>query len=95
MQPKIYWLVLEGEQPELCFNDPGRDADLVVTVDEQVFGGVILGRVDFSSAVHDGDIRLDGPADLVRAFPTWLGVSRFARYAADPGRLNEAARAAV
>ena len=23
--PKIYWLILGGEQPELCFNDPGRD----------------------------------------------------------------------
>ena len=23
--PKIYWLVLGGEQPELCYYDPGRD----------------------------------------------------------------------
>jgi len=81
IQPKIYWLVIEGEQPELCYNDPGRDAALVVTVNEQVFGGVLLGRTNFADAVRAGDIRLDGPPDLVRAFPTWLGVSRFAKYA--------------
>src|SRR5439155_26946878 len=34
-EPKIYWLVLDGDQPELCFNDPGRDVDLVVTANEQ------------------------------------------------------------
>ena len=82
-EPKIYWLVMEGEHPELCFNDPGRDSDLVVTVDEEVFGGVVLGRVAFADAVESGAIRLDGPPDLVRGFPTWIGVSRFARYGAD------------
>jgi DNA-binding HxlR family transcriptional regulator len=84
VQPKIYWLILDGDQPELCFNDPGREVELVVTVDEQVFGSVLLGRTDFSAAVGHGDIRLDGSPDLVRAFPTWLGVTRFAKYALAP-----------
>jgi DNA-binding HxlR family transcriptional regulator len=80
-QPKIYWLVIDGPEPELCYNDPGRDSDLVVRLDEQVFGNVVLGRARFADAVERGSIRLDGPPDLVRAFPTWLGVTRFARYA--------------
>ena len=79
--PKIYWLVLGGEQPELCFYDPGRDAELVVTADEQALGGVLLGRLPFAEAVGRGDIRFDGPPALVRAFPTWLGLTRFAKYA--------------
>jgi DNA-binding HxlR family transcriptional regulator len=80
-QPKIYWLVIDGPEPELCYNDPGRDSDLVVRLDEQAFGNVVLGRARFADAVESGYIRLDGPPDLVRAFPTWLGVTRFARYA--------------
>jgi DNA-binding HxlR family transcriptional regulator len=80
-QPKIYWLVIDGPEPELCYNDPGRDSDLVVHLDEQAFGNVVLGRARFADAVERGSIRLDGPPDLVRAFPTWLGVTRFARYA--------------
>jgi DNA-binding HxlR family transcriptional regulator len=81
VHPKIYWLVLDHEQPELCFNDPGRDVGLVVTVDEVVFGSVLLGRTEFGDAVRDGDIRLDGPPELVGAFPSWLGMTRFAKYA--------------
>ena len=81
-QPKIYWLVFDGDQPELCYYDPGREVELVVTLDEQVFGGVLLGRADLSEALSNGDIRLDGSPELIRAFPSWLGVTRFAKYAA-------------
>jgi DNA-binding HxlR family transcriptional regulator len=79
--PKIYWLVLDGPEPELCYYDPGRDVDLVVTVDERAFGAVLMGRARFADAVKRGQIRLDGPPDLVRGFPRWLGPSHFARYA--------------
>ena len=30
-------------------------------------------------------IRFDGPPALVRAFPTWLGLTRFAKYALPAG----------
>jgi DNA-binding HxlR family transcriptional regulator len=79
--PKLYWLVIDGPHPELCYNDPGRDIDLVVRLEERAFGGVILGRLGFDDAVRSGAIELDGPPDLVRAFPTWLGMTRYARYA--------------
>lgn len=94
-EPRIYWLVVDGEHPELCFNDPGRDVDLVVTADEQVFGAVLLGRAAFVDAVSQGDIRLDGPRDLVRGFPTWLGVSRFAKYAPPASAVAERFAAVV
>ena len=79
--PKIYWLVLDGDDPELCYNDPGRLVDLVVTVDERAFGDVLLGRAPFAGAVARGEIRLDGPPDLVRGFPAWMGATRFAKHA--------------
>jgi hypothetical protein len=83
--PKIYWLVMDGPEPELCYFDPGRETDLLVRVDERVFGNVVLGRLAFGDAVDQGAIQLDGPPDLVRAFPTWLGVTRFAKYALPGG----------
>ncbi|MDQ6794175.1 MAG: hypothetical protein M3067_05040 [Chloroflexota bacterium] len=70
-------------------------AGLAVTVDERVFGGVLLGRGNFADAVDHGDIRLEGTPALVRAFPTWLGVSRFAKYAANGLRASERTAAAV
>jgi DNA-binding HxlR family transcriptional regulator len=89
--PKIYWLVLGGEQPELCYYDPGRDAELIVTADERALGGVLLGRLQLAAAVGRGDIRFDGPPALVRAFPTWLGLTRFAKYALSTGGVRAAA----
>jgi DNA-binding HxlR family transcriptional regulator len=92
--PKIYWLVLDGDDPELCYNDPGREIDLVVTLDEQAFGQVLMGRAAYDDAVADGKIRLDGSPELVRGFPRWLGESRFARHArplaAAPAALSRA-----
>ena len=82
-QPKVYWLVLKGQHSELCFNDPGRDVDLLVTSDERTLGAVLLGRATFADAVRAGKIVLDGPSRLVRDFPNWLGVTRYARYATD------------
>lgn len=78
---KMYWLVIDGPQPELCYYDPGRESDLVVRVDERAFGNVILGRARLADAIGDGAVRLEGRPDLVRSFPSWLGQTRFARYA--------------
>jgi DNA-binding HxlR family transcriptional regulator len=85
--PKIYWLVIDGPKPELCYYDPGRETDLLVRLDERIFGNVVLGRMRFADAVDQGAIQLDGPPDLVRAFPSWLGMTRFARYALPAGSL--------
>jgi DNA-binding HxlR family transcriptional regulator len=84
IDPKTYWLVTGGEQPELCYFDPGRESDLVVKVDEREFGNVLLGRARYEDAVMAGKIELDGPPQLVHAFPTWLYPTRFAQYARVP-----------
>jgi len=40
---------------------------------------VWMGDVPMAAAIHAGSIRLEGPPSLVRAFPTWLRLSSFAR----------------
>jgi hypothetical protein len=77
---KIYWLVLDGPQPEVCYDDPGRIVDLVVAVDEHAFGEVLIGRASFDGAVEAGAIRLDGAPELVHAFAGWLWPSHFSKY---------------
>jgi DNA-binding HxlR family transcriptional regulator len=83
-EPKMYWLVIDGPQPELCYYDPGRESDLVVRLDERVFGNVLLGRTRMADAIGDGSVRLDGAPNLVRAFPGWIGRTRYAKYALPP-----------
>ena len=73
-----YWLVMDHRDTELCIKDPGFEPDLVVTTTARAVTEVHMGR-SIDEARRAGDWRMEGPADLVRAFPTWGGVSRFAR----------------
>ena len=80
---RTYWLVLDRESSELCFHDPGRDVDMIVRADLEALRRVILGRRRLGDAIEGGDIELDGSPELVRSFPNWLGLSRYAPYAAE------------
>jgi DNA-binding HxlR family transcriptional regulator len=72
------WLLLERQGADVCMKDPGHDVDLVVSADAGAMARVWTGHMTFSQAVRSGGLRLEGPADLVRAFPTWLLLSHFA-----------------
>ena len=41
---------------------------------------VYLGRLPIRQAIREGQVVVDGPRDLKRAFPQWIGVTLFARY---------------
>jgi DNA-binding HxlR family transcriptional regulator len=86
---RTYWLVLDRQSPEMCFHDPGRDVDMVVTADLEALTKVILGRLRLGDAIDSGDIVLDGSRELVRSFPQWLGLSRYAPYATELARAAE------
>jgi len=72
------WLILERRGSDVCLKDPGHEVDLVVSADAGAMARVWAGAITFAQAVRDGGLRLEGPRDLVRAFPTWLLLSHFA-----------------
>ncbi len=76
--PKIYWLVLERPDVDLCIIEPGFDVDLYVDADLASFSRVWLGEVPMRQAIRDGDIRLNGERQAVRDFPSWLLLSTLA-----------------
>jgi DNA-binding HxlR family transcriptional regulator len=73
-----YWLVLERPEPSVCFQDPGFEADLLITTDTLALHQVWMGHLALADAIRKDLIQLDGPADLVRQFPGWLALSTFA-----------------
>lgn len=77
-QSRTYWLVLEHGEASVCRGDPGFDVDLYVAADTLVFHRVWLGHARFADAIQEQSIQLNGPAELVRAFPSWLAYSTFA-----------------
>lgn len=72
------WLILERRGSDVCLKDPGYEVDLVVSADAGAMARVWAGAITFAQAVRDGGLRMEGPRDLVRAFPTWLLLSHFA-----------------
>ena len=75
---RVWWLVADRGEADLCVTDPGFEEDLRVDADLGGFTQVWTGRLDFGQALRTGQIRLDGPRELVRAFPGWLALSLFA-----------------
>jgi DNA-binding HxlR family transcriptional regulator len=72
------WLVLERSGADVCLKHPGFDEDLVLDADAAAMARVWTGAMTWEQAVKSGGLRLSGPRDLVRDFPTWLLLSHFA-----------------
>jgi DNA-binding HxlR family transcriptional regulator len=76
---RVFWLLLERSEVDVCVDDPGFEVDLEVHADLAAMAGVWLGDIPFDAALGAGTIRLMGPQALRKAFPSWLMLSHFAR----------------
>jgi len=72
-------LILDRSGSDVCLKDPGFEVDLVVAAYAGAMARAWTGALTFAQAVRDGGRRVEGPRDLVPAFPTWLLLSHFAR----------------
>ena len=75
---KTWWLVLTRPEVDLCLKDPGFDVDLTIEADLLALTRVWMGDMRLQEAVRGELIRPEGPRELVRAFPSWFGLSLFA-----------------
>lgn len=75
---RVFWLIIEGAEIDLCLKDPGAEVDLYVSADLGSFARVWLGDLRLSEAIRAGSVRLTGRRDLIRGFPSWLLLSKFA-----------------
>lgn len=87
------WLILERTGTDVCLKDPGYDVDLVLSADAATMARIWMGALKFADAVRSGAVRLEGPRELVRAFPSWLLLSPFAAVKRPAERAAVAARA--
>ena len=66
------WLVLVPHDVSSTLKPPGLRSDLIVRADVSVLYRVWAGFLDYDAAVRSGEIVLEGPSALVRAFPRWF-----------------------
>lgn len=79
-----YWLVFDGEQPDLCMRDPGFDVDLLVSCTVRSLTEIWLGHLTVAAARKAGRLELDGAPRLADQFASWFGGSAFAAAGAQP-----------
>ncbi len=80
-QPKgsrRFWLVLDGDQSEVCRTDPGFDEDLIVEAESKALAEWHLGQITWNEAIRSDRIRVFGSKPLARMLPTWNRLSSFA-----------------
>jgi DNA-binding HxlR family transcriptional regulator len=75
---ELYWLLIDHGETEICKKFPGFDEDLYITAEAEAFVKWHAGQLTWAAATRDRLIQLRGPSWLVRAFPTWNGLSMFA-----------------
>jgi len=73
-----YWLLIEDAAATVCQRDPGAEALVIIDGTSMALHRWWLGRVEWGEALREGSVRVDGPAALTRAFPTWFHRSPFA-----------------
>lgn len=66
------WLVCEGHGVSMCFDPPGLDVDLWVQGTAAALYGIWLQGTTMGVALKRGDIEIDGPAHLRKAFARWF-----------------------
>jgi DNA-binding HxlR family transcriptional regulator len=76
--PRVTWLILERDRVDVCYKDPGFDVDLVVAGRLRALVAVWMGDTPISTTIRARELAIEGPQDLVRAFPGWLRRSIFA-----------------
>lgn len=75
---KNWWLVIDGEDVDLCTEDPGRDVDVYLASDIRTMIEVWQGDIELAGALVDERILATGAKPLLRSMPEWFALCRFA-----------------
>jgi DNA-binding HxlR family transcriptional regulator len=75
---RLYWLVLQPSDVDVCAIDPGFEVDLWVDATLEALTEVYLGRTSMREALRAKRVQVAGRREACEAFPRWFGSSPFA-----------------
>jgi DNA-binding HxlR family transcriptional regulator len=73
-----WWLVITGNDVDLCDFDPGQPVAAAMETDLRTLTLVWRGDLTWQKALHSGGMRLEGSSQARRVIPRWLRLSSFA-----------------
>ena len=75
---KTWWIVVSGEDVDICIHDPKKEVDVYFNVDLRTMCELWMGEVTYKKALSDGRLQLLGLPALTRNVSNWLKCSIFA-----------------
>jgi hypothetical protein len=75
---KNWWLVIDGEDVDLCTEDPGKDVDLYLASDLRTMIEVWQGDTPLRDALGEERILATGARPLLRSLPDWFALCKYA-----------------
>lgn len=73
-----WWLVMSGQEVDVCDFDPGYDVEVWVSGSLRRMVEVWRGDTNWAHALSSGSIDVQGPDELRRSVPLWFPPSAFA-----------------
>lgn len=73
-----WWIVVKGEEVDVCVHDPGKEVDVYFNVCLKVMCQLWMGDISYRKAVSDGRLQLVGLSELTKNVERWLKPSIFA-----------------
>ncbi len=73
-----WWMVVQGNEVDLCVNDPGKDIDVYFTTAVKIMAGIWMGDTSYKKAIASGELKLVGPRALTKDVSDWMQISVFA-----------------
>lgn len=72
---RLYWLVFNDGEADLCIKDPGHEVDLHIAGALRLLTQIWLGHVTLDEALADERLELDGRPRDIKAFRRWFALS--------------------
>ena len=73
-----WWLVIKGEELDLCVSDPGKDVDIYFTSSVKTMADIWMGDNTYKKAMGDDSLKIVGNEILTRNITSWMNISFFA-----------------
>ncbi|MEO9329157.1 winged helix-turn-helix transcriptional regulator [Gordonia aurantiaca] len=70
---RSWWLVVFGDEAQVCDFDPGYDLDATVMTELRTLTEIWRGDIDWRIALSENRVEIHAPADIAREIPSWIG----------------------
>lgn len=77
-QFKSWWIVVDGNDVDLCTKNPGKDVDLYINSTVRSMVEIWEGDLELHSALRKQLIKPNGHRQLIKTLPEWFGICLYA-----------------